>query len=157
MTTKIEKLTAVALTIIVLLSVGRQTLSQSPNCKSVKGEVSVTFGPDSALGVITNGGVLNGTLASTFDAGSVIFTADPTTVSFTGSGLITTLQGTIATRDVFIYDFAILRATAMSRIDPAASTGIFAGATGVIYTNDRSGTPTSAESDLSGRICYAGH
>lgn len=158
MRTRIEKLTAIVLTIVVLLSLGLQTPAQSLNssCKSVRGDVSVTFGPGSGEGAITNAGVLNGPLAATFDAGSVVFTADPTTVSFTGSTTITSLHGTIVTRDVYIYDFAILRATAMLRIDPVASTGGFAGATGVIYINDRSGTPTEAESDLSGRICYSG-
>jgi hypothetical protein len=102
MRTRIEKLTAIAMAIIVLISVGRQAPSQSinSNCKNVKGDVSVHLRARLGRGRYHECGFLNGSLAATFDAGSVVFTADPTTESFTEAQSITTLHGTIVTRDV---------------------------------------------------------
>lgn len=155
-TRKLMTLVAVVLT-FCLCSLEQATSAQSPNsnCKQVKGSLAVNFGPGVANGTITNGGVLNGTIATTFNAGSVVPTADPAAVSFTGSSTITTNGGTIVTHEVYVFDFVRSWTTAMLRIDSAASTGAFAGATGVIFLNSNSASPESGQGELAGQICYA--
>ena len=129
--------------------------SENSNCKHVKGDLMVNFGPGTASGTISNAGVLNGTIATVFNAGSIVPTADPTTVTFTGDSTITTNRGVLVTHDVYVFDFARSLGPGMLRIDSAASTGDFAGATGVIYLNVRFGDNVSGQASLAGQICLA--
>lgn len=128
--------------------------SLSSNCKQVKGNLAVNFGPGTANGVVTNGSVLNGTFETVFNAGSVVPTADPTSVTFTGDSRITTDKGVLVTHDVYLFDFAIALGPGMLRIDSTASTGDFAGATGILYINPIFGDPPG-HAKLTGRICFA--
>lgn len=123
-------------------------------CKQVKGNVEVTFGPGTANGVIANGGVLNGTFSTAFTAGSIMPTADPTSVTFTGDSVIANDWGTVVTRDVYLFDTAMGLGPGLLRIDPAASTGAFAGATGVIYINPNF-DDLVGHGQLGGKICLA--
>ena len=128
--------------------------SESSYCKQVKGNLIVEFGPGTASGAITNGSFLNGTVETVFTPGSVAATADPTSVTFTGDSAITTDKGVITTHDLYLFDFATELGSGMLRIDPAASTGDFAGATGIIYLNINAGDPPG-HARLGGRICFA--
>ena len=153
--------TGLTLVVVMLLS-GLFSLEQSTwaqsensNCKEVKGNLWVSFGPGVANGTITNGGIFNGTVATIFNDGSVVPTADPTTVTFTGDTVITTNAGVLVTHDVYVFDFVRSLGPGMLRIDPSASTGIFAGATGVVYLNVIFGGPESGQAKLAGQICFA--
>ena len=154
-TRKLMTLVAVVLT-FCLCPLARTASAQSPNsnCKQVKGSLAVNFGPGVANGTITNGGFLNGTIATTFNAG-VVPTADPAAVSFTGSSTITTNGGTIVTHEVYVFDFVRSLTSALLRIDSATSTGAFAGATGVIFLNSSSASLESGQGELAGQICFA--
>lgn len=115
----------------------------------------IDFFPGGGSGTISNRGVLNGTVETLFNSGSIAPTADPTTVTFTGDSTITTNRGVLVTHDVYVFDFAIALGPGMLRIDSAASTGDFAGATGVIYLNVSLGGPASGRAELGGQICFA--
>ena len=147
------------------------------NCKQVKAEVSLTSPPGPppvvAVGTITNGGNLNGTitLTDTVNAGSP--TPDPFVVSFTQDIIINTHQGQLTATSVQIFDFFNLiyslppfgLNTGIQRIGPtstktgnATSTGRFAGATGYYFLNltavpdDNGGL--IGQGQITGRICY---
>jgi hypothetical protein len=128
--------------------------SQSSNCKEVKGNLTVEFGAGTASGAITNGNVLNGSFATVFTPGSVVPTADPTSITFTGNSTISTDKGALATHDVYLFDFVSALGPAMLRIDSTNSTGEFAGATGILYINPNFGDPPG-QAQLSGKICLA--
>lgn len=137
-----------------VFEVAQPTAAQTADssCKQLKGDLAVTFGPGTASGVLTNGSFLNGTFDSVFVAGSVLPTADPTSITFTGNSSITTNKGVLVTRDVYLVDFILTLGPGMLRIDPAASTGEFAGATGLIYLNPQVEGPLG-HAQLAGQIC----
>lgn len=130
------------------------TQSADSNCKEVKGNLTVEFGAGTANGAITNGNVLNGTFATIFSPGSVVPTADPTSITFTGDSTISTDKGVLATHDVYLFDVVRALGPGMLRIDSATSTGEFAGATGILYINPNFGDPPG-HAQLSGKICLA--
>jgi hypothetical protein len=137
-----------------VLTVVQPTAAQSENsnCKQVKGDLVVNFGPGTASGVLTNGSILNGTFESVFAPGSVVPTADPTSITFTGDSSITTNKGVVVTHDVYLIDFVLTLGPGMLRIDPASSSGEFAGATGLIYLNPKVEGPFG-HAELTGQIC----
>ena len=148
---------AAALFAFCLFSPARTASAQS-NCRKVKASaVDVTDANDSnlATGRITRGGILNGTTETVFSP-VVIFTPDPTTVSFIGDSTFTTRLGLLKTHNVYIFDIVRGVGTGLYRVDPSASTGIFAGATGLLYINGKSTAPRTVESSLTGEICLAG-
>lgn len=150
---KIRTLTTFAL---VALTIGLFSLAQSTsagsNCHVMKGNLSGS----SSSGTITQGGRLNGTTQAVFTS-MPIPTSDPTTISFTDDLTITTYHnGVLKTHNVAIFDVARGVFTAIDRIDPNASTGIFAGATGVLYLNGN--TPDGGmtiQAEITGEICLA--
>lgn len=128
--------------------------SQSSNCKEVKGTLTVEFGAGTASGAITNSNVLNGSFITAFTAGSVVPTADLTSVTFTGDSTISNDKGVLMTHDVYLFDFAIALGPGMLRIDSTTSTGDFAGATGILYINPNFGD-APGRAQLAGKICLA--
>ncbi|MEP7147617.1 MAG: hypothetical protein ABI857_01870 [Acidobacteriota bacterium] len=159
MNTKTKIVTAL-MSLIAIFSLGataNEILAQSETgtCKQVKGNLTVMFGPGTANGVIANGSILSGTVSTAFGADSVRPTADPTSFTFTGVSVITTGLGTVVTSDVYLFDVAIAVGPGMLRIDPANSTGRFAGATGVIYINTNFAEPLG-HAQLGGKICLTG-
>ena len=110
----------------------------------------------STTGTVANGGILNGTSVTVFTPG-FIFTADPTTISLTGDYLLTTNRGVVKTRNVYIFDFANRLGSAIYRIEPNQSTGIFAGASRALYANGKAVDPVTVEGDIRGEICFASH
>ncbi len=133
-----------------------QSASAVSGCKKVKGNVSaVNNGNGTASGIITQGGELNGTtlvvLTSAFTP-----TPDPNTFSFTDDLTLITKKGVLRTHNVTLVDLANGVVTVIARIDPNASTGDFAGATGVLYINGK--TPdggTTFQEEITGEICFA--
>lgn len=154
-------LAAVALSFaLTLLEQPTSARSASPaqtsnsNCKQVKGNLRVEFGPGTASGAIANGNVINGTFETVFTPGSVVPTADPTSITFTGDSTITTDKGVLVTHDVYLFDFVRALGPGMLRIDSITSTGDFAGATGILYINPNFGdAPGNAE--IGGNMCFA--
>jgi hypothetical protein len=132
----------------------RMAKSTNSNCKEVKGNLTVEFGAGTANGEIINGNVLNGTFATAFTPGSVVPTADPTSITFTGDSTISTDKGVLATHDVYLFDLVSALGPGMLRIDSTNSTGEFAGATGILYLNPNFGDPPG-HAQLSGKICLA--
>ena len=153
---KLSITSVAALALILFASIGvAPAQAQASDCKHVKGDVSVAFGPGSANGSVSNGGALNGALSTAFVPGGVMPTADPTSITFTADSTFTAVGGNLVTNDVYVLDFVLGVGSAMMKIDSAASTGIFAGASGVVYLNIRSTTPANGEAELAGTICYA--
>ena len=157
-TTKLMTLIAVVLTLCLFSS--EQTtsaLSARSNCKNVKGTISEVGNPTGTMGRITKGGILNGTTQLFYTSG-VLATPDPTAFSYTTVVTITTDKGQLKTSNVGVFETetALFRFSEIGRIDPTASTGRFAGATGVLFTNgktiDGGGT---FQSTIIGEICFA--
>ena len=128
-----------------------QSASAVSDCKKVKGNLSGGGGS----GTITQGGILNGTTQAVFTS-MFTPTPDPTTFAFTDDLTITTDKGVLKTHNVAIFDVARGVFSAIDRIDPNASTGDFAGATGVLYINGK--TPdggATIQAEITGEICFA--
>ncbi len=64
-------------------------------------------------------------------------TPDPNTFSYNDDFTVTTNHGVLKTHNVGIFDVATGLFSEIARIDPNASTGDFAGATGVLYINGK--------------------
>lgn len=150
---KIRTLTTFAL---VALTIGLFSFPQSTSagihCIRVSGNLSGSGG----MGTITQGGRLNGTTQAVFTS---MFTPTPdaATFSFTDDLTVTTYHnGVLKTHNVAIFDTARGVFTAIDRIDPNTSTGIFAGATGVLYLNGRSPDGgMTIQAEITGEICFA--
>jgi hypothetical protein len=149
--------------VLVALGLGLVVLDQAAsaqsNCKDAKGFfVEFWDGGNDIPGTISNGGWLNG-------AARVVITSAgyptpvPTAFTYIGAFTLTTGHGQLNGTRLFLTDVGTGWSTDMTNIDPNASTGIFAGATGVLYVNAiKSNTappPTTFESEVKGRICFA--
>ena len=140
---------------LVALTIGLFSLLPSAaaasNCKKAQGNLS----GGSGSGIITQGGVLDGTTKAIFTS-SFTPTPDPTSFSFTDDLTITTDKGVLKTHNVGIFDFATGLFSAIDRIDPNASTGDFAGATGVLYINGKTTDGgATIQAEIRGEICFA--
>ena len=106
-------------------------------------------------GRITNGGILNGRTQLFYTSG-VLATPDPTSVSYTTDFTVTTNRGVLKTHNVGVFDFALGSFTEIARIDPNASFGRFAGATGVLFTSGKTTDGGATfRSKISGEVCLA--
>ena len=144
-----------AVATVCLLWLGQPLLAQS-NCKEAKGNLSEIFLPNvnSNTGTLSNAGWLNGTTLSVFDP--ALFPL-PAIVIWTGQFTITTSQGQLKASTVTIATFQTLpaKASVVGTIDPAGSTGIFAGATGTLFINGFETNPQTFQSEVHGRVCFA--
>jgi hypothetical protein len=126
--------------------------SANSSCKQVKGNSVENFsGGLVTTGTITNGGILNGTTEFVYGPAFVV-TPDPSVVSYTSELTITTIQGQLKTSNVYLYNFGTGQFTILARIKSDASTGSFAGATGVLYFNGKT-VGSTFPSEISGEIC----
>jgi hypothetical protein len=150
------------MTIAVLLGFALFTTEQrglaQSNCKQVKGEQAAVFDPvtNTSTGSITKGGLLNGTAWEAFGT-AVAPTPDPTTVSFTADFTIATPHGDLKASNVYILDVVTGFAAILGRINPTTSTGMFAGATGVLHIAGKtiSFDPLTVQGEMTGEICFA--
>ena len=136
------------------------------NCKQAKGDtVQVAVGPAPSSGAVTNGGDLNGTLTDVFvfaNPSPILFSfAGGAMVVFAGDVTITTNQGRLKASAVHIVDQSNGVGSVQARINPATSTGRFAGASGFLFLN---GVTTNTnplsftiQLEITGQICYAGN
>jgi hypothetical protein len=129
------------------------------NCKEVRGSFSEYWaGGNDSTGIIANSGWLNGTTLVVFNSAGF-----PTPVSsafsYTGAFVLTTSQGQLKGTRLFVSDLATGWGMDMTAIEPLTSTGVFAGATGVLYVNivvsNVDPPPTTYVQEISGRICFA--
>ncbi len=128
--------------------------AQSPDdCQPVKGRLTVETRNGRTVGTVTHGAILNGKVEIVFASGANA-TPDPATVSFIGDFTLTTRRGVLRTHDVYLFDGSTGAGTGIHRIDPHTSTGMFAGATGVLYDNSRATAAGPIQGAVSGAICF---
>ena len=145
---------------LVALTIGLFSLTPSASavsdCKKAHGDLSVVNnGNGTTSGTLTQGGRLNGTTQAMFTS-FFTPTPDPSTFSFTDDLTLTTANGVLRTHNVGIFDVARGLFSAVNRIDPNASTGDFAGATGVLYINGKTTDGgTTFQGEITGEICFA--
>lgn len=138
---------------LVALAIGlfSQPASAVSECQKVKANLSGGAGS----GTITRGGRLNGTTQAVFTS-MFMPTPDPTTFSFTDDLTITTDEGVLKTHNVAIFDVAQGVFSAIDRIDPNASGGAFAGATGVLFINGSTlDGGATIQAQITGEVCLA--
>jgi hypothetical protein len=132
--------------------------SEKSNCKRAKGHlVEFWGGGNDSPGRLTNGGWLNGTTLVVFTSAGFP-TPVPSAFSYTGDHTLTTSHGDLKGTRLFLTDVATGCGLDMTNIDPNASTGIFAGATGVLYVNTKCNAappPTWYVSKVIGVVCFA--
>lgn len=156
---RIAGLVVVALSLVVLTQAG--LASEQGNCKRTRGNFVEVFNPanNAATGVLSNGGWLDGTTEAVFNSAAYP-TPDPNKVTFSSTMTITTDRGELKGARVYLFDFVTGQGVDITNIDPVASTGRFAGATGVLYVNLIKSI-TVAEGPyvqvVEGRICFARH
>ena len=142
---------------MALLTLPGFALAQG-NCHQGIGQFTGVFDPvtNTTRGEITKGGWLNGTVVETFDA-AVLPTPHPTTVSFTSVFTITTIDGQLTADNVDILNFVTGNAAVLGHIHPTASTGRFAGATGVLYIAGKtlSFAPFIPAGEITIDVCFA--
>jgi hypothetical protein len=129
--------------------------STRSRCREVKGKLSEVSTGNGTTGRITRGGILNGSTQLIFTSG-VLPTPDPTTVSYTDDFTITSNRGVLKTHNAGLFEVETGSFTEIARIDPSASSGRFAGATGVLFTSGK--TPDGGatfKSRITGEICLA--
>lgn len=154
---KAKLLTAVAMLLALgLLCLAQPALAQS-NCKEAKGNtVEVFDGVHTTAGTLSNGGWLDGTTVAVF-YGPGYPTPDLTEVTFASTFVLTTNQGQLKGTRIYLYDLVTGQSTIMMKIDAKESTGIFAGATGLLFFNEINNTAqTTFYSVVGGRVCFAG-
>jgi hypothetical protein len=154
---KIKTLTTFAL---VALTIGlfpfAQSVSAFSDCHQAKGNLNIVNNLDGTTsGTITQGGRLNGTTQGLFPS-NFTPTPDPSTLSFSDTLTLTTNKGLLVTHNVGIFDGATGLFSVINRIDPDASTGEFAGATGVLYINGKTTDGgMTLQAEITGEICFA--
>ena len=156
MSIKIRTLATLALAVFAI-----GLFSSSPSvlafgeCQKVRGTLSAVNNGNSATGVITQSGRLNGTTLAVHTS-NFTPTPDLSTFSFTDDLSITTDKGVLRTHNVVIFDVARGLFTAIARIDPDTSTGDFAGTTGVLYLNGRTTDGgATVQAEITGEICLS--
>jgi hypothetical protein len=148
---------------IVLVALGLAVLqpatSAENSCRKVTGRMVAVADPSShsATGTLTNGGFLNGTTVAVFNSPPYP-TPIATQVTFTSTFTLTTDHGQLNGNATYLFDFATGQGTAFVKIDPAAGTGLFAEATGILFINnlksDTVGTGPYHEL-IEAQICFA--
>ena len=153
MKTGTRQATSVAIVLACLCVLGQAALAQAPNLPVNATEIGTCSSPVTCEGTVTHGGILNGTSVLAFSPGATP-TLDPNTLSFSYDWTLTTVQGQLTVRFVNLFNVVTGVTTAMGTIDPNNSTGRFAGATGVMFSNGRviSNSPFTVKTDITGEI-----
>ena len=132
-----------------------QAASAQSNCKEARGNTVETFdGISTARGTLSNAGWLDGTIVAV-SYGTANSTPDPSEVTFASTFTLTTNHGQLKGIRIYLFDFVRNQSTVMMKVDPAASTGIFAGATGVLFNNQIESAVNTFYTVVAGQICFA--
>jgi hypothetical protein len=150
-----NRLARIALVVLGLV-VLEQAASAQGTCREAKGNtVEVFNGTNTAAGTLTNAGWLDGTIVAVF-YGTGYPTPNPTEVTFASTFTLTTKHGQLKGNRIYLYDLVTGQSTIMMKIDPTAGTGIFAGATGLLFFNELKNTmQTTFYSVVGGQVCFA--
>ena len=138
-----------------------ETLLGKSNCKRITGQGTQFFDPLTGIvtGPITNSGILDGDLQDVINFGAgFVFTPDPTVVTYTTALTITTIHGQVRVNPVTTQSVVTGKGNEFGDLDPNASTGRFAGATGTIWISFTPvGDPSVGpyEIELTADICFA--
>lgn len=148
--------TLAAITLTACLYSQATWAGEHSDCTEASGHLSVVNnGNGTTSGAITQGGRLNGSTQALFTS-ALTPTPDPSTFSYTDDFAVTSHRGVLKARNVGIFDVVAGLFSEIAQIDPAASTGRFAGATGVLYVN---GTTTDGgatfRAEITGEVCFA--
>jgi hypothetical protein len=135
------------------LAWGQASFAQS-NCIRAQGDETDALAGAGTAGVITKGGILNGTTITVYPPAFVV-TPDPNFVAYTSEKTITTVNGQLKTSIVYLYNFVTGVWSAVGSINSGASTGIFAGASGTLYFNGTTVGGTTFPSQIAGEVCLA--
>ena len=154
-----NRIAGMALVILGLALLSQEASAQS-NCKDAKGSIAEVYnGGDSSGGPLSHGGWLDGAMQFLYNVPGVYPTSDPNKITFGATFTLTTNRGVVKGKAVILYDIATAQGASMVNIDPAASTGVFAGATGLLFVNTIKGTvgpPPNYYLDLvGGQVCFA--
>ncbi len=137
------------------------THSADTNCQSLKGVRTDAFDPNTGIssGTLSGGGWLNGTTETAINFGAgFVFTPNPNVGAFLSDVTITTANGQLKANLVTTFNLVTGAFAEWGNIDPTASTGRFAGATGVIFFNGKTLNSVDTgpfESEIAGQICFA--
>ncbi len=142
------------------LTVPGQAAAAHGDCKEAKGNLYESWngGADSP-GTIKNGEWLDGVTDCVFNSAGFP-TPVPTQFTYTCAYTITTGKGQLKGTRTFVTDVGPAGwSLDMTIIDSLASTGMFAGATGVVYSNgiqsNTASFPNTFLSEVSGQVCFA--
>jgi hypothetical protein len=154
MTINRTRLITIGMALILGVCLEGAAFAQS-NCKEVKGQLLDVFTAGAFSGTITNAGDLDGTSTEIFTG--TASTPVPSIVFFSADFTLTTHEGQLKASWVNLFDNTTSLLTVMVLINPTASTGRFAGATGVLYINGKavSFAPFTVAAELAGQLCYA--
>ena len=153
-----NRITRIMFVVVSLLVLEQAALAQS-NCKRAKGNLVEVFNgaTNSSTGTLSDGGWLNGTTVKVYNSPAYP-TPDPAEVTFTSTFTLTTHQGQLKGNVNHIFDFVTGQGASIVKIDPTTSTGIFAGATGVLF-GDLIKSATIAIGPyyeiVGGQVCFA--
>lgn len=135
--------------------------SEDGRCHRVEGEARDTWpgAGNVSTGVMAASWFLYGTTEYVYDTEGFP-TPDPNVVTFGAALTLTTKRGLVGARVLFLFDFVTGTWTSMATVDPASSTGRFAGATGTLWfpsgrTISRDGGAQTYPSDVTGYLCLA--
>jgi hypothetical protein len=123
---------------IVLVALGLVVLQQASSaesekhCKDARGNFVEAFNAGANTGTLSDGGWLDGTALAVFNSASFT-TPVPTEFTFTSTFALTTDHGQLNGSRIYLFDVVTGQGFAMVKVDPTASTGVFAGATGTLF------------------------
>jgi len=171
-----NRITGLVLAAVGLIALGQSALAQSASaerhCIDAKGDfIERTPDGTSFSGTVSNAGLLNGHTEGVWTMTALSITPavipSPLMSVFAHTFTITTNQGILkATNRLFLFNVDAITTgkefVSVVYVDPAGSTGIFAGATGTLFTNLLKQDPgpgfpfpvTFTES-ITGQICFA--
>jgi hypothetical protein len=132
---------------------------EESKCRHTEGNLVEVYDPEkhTAFGMLRNAGWLDGTTAFT-DSSGPFPTADLNKFSFSSAVTLTTAHGQLKGKGLVIFDVMTGIGTSVTEFDGSTNTGIFAGATGVLFVNTfRSDTVAKGPyySAIYARICFA--
>ena len=133
--------------------------SQTNECETINTNITSTFangsGCPSPVGICTTGAIASGPLKGTTSFTALALTPGPapSTLAYTGTLTIATDQGTLNISDVGVLDQANAVFSEIDRIQ--GGTGIFSGATGVLFISGKE-TTTGFEGKVTGNLCLQG-
>jgi hypothetical protein len=121
------------------------------HCNQLHGKLTAVLAQDQAstTGMISGGGIINGTTQDVF----LSSTPTPDGLSYTATFTVTTEHGALVTNDMGTLSFATGVFSESGMPDASSSTGDFAGATGEISIVGSTADFVNFTGKVSGQIC----